>query len=324
MTGGNLDDRLHRSAEARDAGATSADRPALTWRERLRVVRDATRALVYLHTPTATKGVVLHRDVKGANILLDGLLNAKLADVELATESHELSSGRTHVSSSSMIGTAGYVDPLYANSGQYSQHTDGYAMGVTLLTCLVGRPALEAMDRAESALEDPALLTRQPPGQSCLDTTAEWPQATSVALTKLVVGLSWRRSARSRMPLSEALATLEELADASNTRPGIAAAVGAGCEEGRECVVCMAELRAARYQCGHCVCCVGPAFKLRQRSLRTADAVCALLSQEACTLQLERCPSCRVGPIHVVSRGAALAFEDSFVVSSGSSPRHRS
>ena len=54
---------------------------------------------------------------------------------------------------------------------------------------------------------------------------------------------------------SEALATLEELADSSNTRPGIAAAAGGACEEGRECVVCMAELRAARYQCGHCVCC---------------------------------------------------------------------
>ena len=247
MTGGNLDDRLHRSAEAREriallrpaaaAGSAATDLPALTWRERLRVVRDATRALVYLHTPTPTKGVVLHRDVKGANILLDGLLNAKLADVELATESHELSSGRTHVSSSSMIGTAGYVDPLYANTGQYSQHTDGYAMGVTLLTCLVGRPALEAMDRAESMLEEPTLLARQPPGQSCLDATAGWPQATSVALAQLVVGLSWRRSARSRMPLSEALATLEELADTSNTRPGIAAAAGGACEEGRECVV---------------------------------------------------------------------------------------
>ena len=244
---------------------------------------------MHLHTPTPTKGVVLHRDVKGANILLDGLLNAKLADVELATESHELSSGRTHVSSASMIGTAGYVDPLYANTGQYSQHTDGYAMGVTLLTCLVGRPALEAMDRAESMLEEPTLLARQPPGQSCLDATAGWPQATSVALAQLVVGLSWRRSARSRMPLSEALATLEELADSSNTRPGIAAAAGGASEEGRECVVCMAELRAARYQCGHCVCC------------------------EACTLQLERCPSCRVGPIRVVARGASLAFEDSFV-----------
>ena len=82
------------------------------------------------------------------------------------------------------------------------------------------------MDRAEAMLEEPTLLARQPPGQSCLDATAGWPQATSVALAQLVVGLSWRRSARSRMPLSEALATLEELADSSNTRPGIAAAAG--------------------------------------------------------------------------------------------------
>lgn len=141
LTGGNLDDRLHRSAEALQRLALLQPRPRgelppapstvgpLGWRERLRIVRDAMRALVYLHTPSRGKGVVLHRDVKPTNILLDEQLNAKLADVELATESPELSSGRTHVSSRSLVGTAGYIDPLYANSGQYSQHTDGFAMG---------------------------------------------------------------------------------------------------------------------------------------------------------------------------------------------------
>ena len=33
--------------------------PPLAWQQRLRAVRDATRALVFLHTPTATKPVVL-------------------------------------------------------------------------------------------------------------------------------------------------------------------------------------------------------------------------------------------------------------------------
>ena len=157
-----------------------------------------------------------------------------------------------------MIGTAGYVDPLYANTGQYSQHTDGYAMGVTLLTCLVGRPALEAMDRAESMLEEPTLLARQPPDQSCLDATAGWPQATSIALAQLVVGLSWRRSARSRGSChAREPPTLPTRDQASRRRRGrLRGGQEASCACGR---------RAARYQCGHCAC-------------------------EACTLQLERCP----------------------------------
>ena len=88
------------------------------------------------------------------------------------------------------------------------------------------------------------------------------------------------------MALAEALARMETLADANSARPGIAAAAADG---PRECVVCMAATRDARYRCGHCVAC------------------------EACTQQLERCPSCRVAPIEIVARGAALALEESFV-----------
>ena len=287
MTGGNLDDRLRRSPEAlqrisllRPPGQRFV--PALGplgWRERVRILRDVTRALLYLHTPKGHKGVVLHRDVKPTNILLDEQLNAKLADIGLATEAHELSAGRTHVSSRSLVGTAGFVDPLYANSGQYSQLTDGYAMGMTLLVCLTSRPALEALDAAEGALELPRLA------HTCADPEADWPETVSQEVVELVVGLAWRRTARSRMSLADALRKLEKVADASNTRPGIAAQP----DGPRECVVCMAAPRAVRYRCGHCLCC------------------------EACTALLERCPSCRVAPIHVVARGEVLAFEESFV-----------
>ena len=36
--------------------------------------------------------------VKPTNILLDAQLNARLADVDLASEAHEIDSGRSHVS----------------------------------------------------------------------------------------------------------------------------------------------------------------------------------------------------------------------------------
>ena len=275
MEGGSLHDRLLENQSMR--------RPQpLGWRERLRIVRDVTRALVYLHTPSGKKGVVLHRDVKPTNILLDAELNAKLADVELASEAHDLDAGRSHVSTSGLVGSVGFIDPLYANTGQYSQQTDGYAMGVTLLVCLTGRHANDALDMAADMLEDPA---RAAESGAPLDHQTDWPAAVAVELAEIVLGLAWRRTLRARMPLAEALSKLEALSDASDTRPGIAAAPTGP----RECVVCMAELRAVRYRCGHCVCC------------------------EACTTQLERCPSCRVAPIHVVARGVGLAFEDSFV-----------
>jgi serine/threonine protein kinase len=85
MAGGSLEDRLVRDDDAsrRLASllpAAGGARPPLTWQQRLRAVRDATRALVFLHTPTATRPVILHRDIKPANVLLDLEGNAKLAD----------------------------------------------------------------------------------------------------------------------------------------------------------------------------------------------------------------------------------------------------
>ena len=71
-----------------DAAQQHHEWAPLSFLERLRIIRDATRALIYLHeaSPGGGKGVVLHRDVKPTNILLDAHLNAKLADVDLATE----------------------------------------------------------------------------------------------------------------------------------------------------------------------------------------------------------------------------------------------
>ena len=92
------------------------------------------------------------------------------------------------------------------------------------------------------------------------------------------------------MPLSTALSQLEALCTELSDEVPVGLVLPQE-EQGdeRECVVCMVAPRAARYRCGHCVAC------------------------EACTLQLERCPSCRVAPIEVVARGATLAFEESFV-----------
>ena len=69
--GGNLADRLFDTNAGRERLRKlgfERTAPILTWQERLRILRDATRGLAYLHTPiTGGKPLVLHRDVKPQN-----------------------------------------------------------------------------------------------------------------------------------------------------------------------------------------------------------------------------------------------------------------
>ena len=101
----------------------------LTWRQKLRVVLQSLEALLYLHTRTPR---VLHRDFKPANILLDASLHAYLGDTGFAKAAQR-------IGDASQLGgaTTGRVmgSPGYAHhdvfSGQYSEITEGFAVGRT-------------------------------------------------------------------------------------------------------------------------------------------------------------------------------------------------
>ena len=90
MVGGNLEDRvlLNEGAQLRlQALGHHSMPPPLAWWQRLRILRDVTRGLVYLHTPSDGKPCTLHLDVKPSNVLLDESLNARLADFGLIKRS---------------------------------------------------------------------------------------------------------------------------------------------------------------------------------------------------------------------------------------------
>ncbi|KAH8066199.1 serine/threonine kinase [Aureococcus anophagefferens] len=86
----------------------------------------------------------IHGDVKTANILLTSAGGAKLADFGLV---RELAKGATHVGTTSLTGSWGYICPAFARTGRVAPSTDVFAFGVVLLEVLTGLPAIDG-DRA--------------------------------------------------------------------------------------------------------------------------------------------------------------------------------
>ncbi|KAK1430786.1 hypothetical protein QVD17_13799 [Tagetes erecta] len=109
----------------------------LRWIQRLKICIQAARGLAYLHDPNATHQRVLHRDVKSANILLDENWNAKISDFGLSKFGP--ANQRYSFVVSDAVGTFGYCDPVYVETGLLTKESDVYSFGVVLFEVLCGR-----------------------------------------------------------------------------------------------------------------------------------------------------------------------------------------
>ncbi|CAH1449672.1 unnamed protein product [Lactuca virosa] len=104
----------------------------LSWGRRLIILIGVARALAYIHSSSYQ---VIHRNVKPSNRFLDQDFNTKLGDFGFAkfgSEIHKLDA------TTRVMGTIGYVDPLYVKTGHLTMKSDVYSFGVVLLVTLTG------------------------------------------------------------------------------------------------------------------------------------------------------------------------------------------
>ncbi|XP_028775447.1 L-type lectin-domain containing receptor kinase V.9-like [Neltuma alba] len=118
----------------------------LNWKHRFKIIKDVASALLYLHQQWVQ--VVVHRDIKSANVLIDNDMNARLGDFGLA----KLCDHGNDPQTSHVAGTPGYIDPEIVHSGKSNTRTDIYSFGVLLLEIGCGRKPVETQTSPEKVL----------------------------------------------------------------------------------------------------------------------------------------------------------------------------
>ncbi|KAK9734730.1 hypothetical protein RND81_04G159700 [Saponaria officinalis] len=137
MPNGSLDKYLYNEGK-----------PGLLWGDRFRIIRGVASALVYLHEEW--EQVVIHRDVKSSNVLLDSSMNARLGDFGLARlYDHGTNPQTTHV-----VGTVGYLAPELSKKGKATPNTDVFSFGMFILEVATGRSPTTLHGEAQKYLVD--------------------------------------------------------------------------------------------------------------------------------------------------------------------------
>lgn len=124
MRNGSLGEALHGKKGALFLG----------WNLRYKIAIEAAKGLCYLHHDCSP--LIVHRDVKSNNILLNSSFEAHVADFGLAKF---LVDGGASQCMSAIAGSYGYIAPEYAYTLKVDEKSDVYSFGVVLLELLTGR-----------------------------------------------------------------------------------------------------------------------------------------------------------------------------------------
>ncbi|XP_057969869.1 G-type lectin S-receptor-like serine/threonine-protein kinase LECRK3 [Malania oleifera] len=138
MSNGSLADVLFNPA---------GNRPS--WEERMGIVRDVARGLLYLHEECETQ--IIHCDIKPQNVLIDEYGRAKISDFGLA-KSLKADQTRTFTA---IRGTRGYVAPEWHRKLPVTVKVDVFSFGVMLLEIICCRRSVNfSLSDGEAILEE--------------------------------------------------------------------------------------------------------------------------------------------------------------------------
>ncbi|KAI5663263.1 hypothetical protein M9H77_22586 [Catharanthus roseus] len=115
---------------------SSNDQKNLNWEQRFKILKGIASGLLYLHEEW--EQVVIHRDVKSSNVLIDGEMNGRLGDFGLA----RLYDRSKNCHTTNVVGTIGYIAPELTRTGKASTSSDVFAYGVLLLEIATGKPPI--------------------------------------------------------------------------------------------------------------------------------------------------------------------------------------
>ncbi|KAK3118375.1 hypothetical protein QOZ80_9BG0698140 [Eleusine coracana subsp. coracana] len=130
-------------------GFGKAKRRTLNWEQRFHIIKGIASGLLYLHEKW--EKVVIHRDIKASNVLIDSEMNGHLGDFGLA----RLYDHGTDLQTTHVVGTMGYIAPELLLTGKASPLTDVFAFGTFLLEVVCGqRPVNHKTEDGQAILAD--------------------------------------------------------------------------------------------------------------------------------------------------------------------------